>query len=66
MNKTVSYMVNTSVDDMRSSLECAECEKRLNIHTLRAALEVVTRRGEKTKAKMLASYIKKLEKGAKK
>lgn len=61
MNKSVSHLVNTSVEDLRSALECAG---RLNIHTLQAALEVVERRGEKTKAKMLRSAITRAERKA--
>ena len=56
-SEQVSSLINTSVDDMQSGLWSYN-----NLDVLRAALRTVKRRGEKTKAKILASKIRKLEK----
>lgn len=53
---SVSMLVNTSVDDMRSSLNFED-----DIEVIRKALRVVERRGEKTKATMLLRKLKKME-----
>lgn len=59
MAKDASNLVNTSVEDMQSGLWNYGAE---DLTTLREALKIATRRGEKTKAKILAAKIKKLEK----
>ena len=56
----VSWLTNTSVQDLQSSLSCAEANDELNIDVLREAYRLVTRRGEFTKAKLLDRYIRKL------
>lgn len=65
MNKSVSWLVNTSVQDMQSSLSCAEVNGDLDLDFLREALKVVIRRDEKTKMKILERYIRKLDEGQK-
>jgi len=56
----VSWLTNTSVQDLQSSLSCAEANDELNIDVLREAYRLVTRRGESTKAKLLDRYIRKI------
>ena len=56
----VSWLTNTSVQDLQSSLSCAEANYELNIDVLREAYRLVTRRGESTKAKLLDRYIRKI------
>jgi len=53
--------INTSVDDLRSSLSCAETNgsRIFNSAVLQKAFDAVSRRGEKTKARLLQQYIKK-------
>lgn len=53
--------INTSVDDLRSSLSCAEANgtRIFNSAILKKAYEAVTKRGEKTKARLIQQYIKK-------
>ena len=62
MNKNIREqaldLVNTSVQDMQSGLY-AYGKSRLAI--LRYAHKTVVRRGEKTKAKILAAHIKKVQ-----
>ena len=62
--RQVASLINTSVEDMNSSLNCNPGYYELPV--LKKALEVVNRRGEKTKAKILDSKIRKLEKDAEK
>jgi hypothetical protein len=61
MRKAVSDLVNTSVEDMRSSLACAEANGTYSFNSavLQMAYEVVSKRGEKTKARIIQRYIKK-------
>lgn len=56
----VNNLVNTSVQDMQSGMWAYEF-KDLNV--LRAALKVVEKRGEKTKARVIETKIRKLQKG---
>jgi len=53
--------INTSVDDLRSSLSCAEANNSriFNSAVLQKAFDAVSRRGEKSKARLLQQYIKK-------
>lgn len=53
--------VNTSVEDLQSSLACAEANGSyiFNSAVLQKAFNVVARRGEKTKASLILRYIKK-------
>lgn len=53
-------LVNTSVEDMQSSLWFYTTREHWQI--LCTALMIVNKRGEKTKSKILKSKIKKLEK----
>ena len=57
----VSRLVNTSADDMASSLHCAEVNGDLDIEVLREALKVVIAKGMATKVRILQRYIRKLE-----
>jgi hypothetical protein len=58
-----SHLVNTSIDDMRSSIQCAEINgSPYSIEHLKLALVIVMRRGEKTKTELLEAVIKKYEK----
>jgi hypothetical protein len=55
----------TSVDDMKSSLECAMSNETLNKKTLQKARILADQRGDKTRVKILDRFIRKLEKGKK-
>lgn len=57
MRERVSWLVNTSVEDLRSSLNFEEDQA-----VIRKALKVCKDRGEKTKATMLERKLKKMEK----
>ena len=57
-----SYLINTSVQDMQSGLWGYD---KSSLAVLRYAHKLTVRRGEKTKANILAAHIKKLEKGKK-
>ena len=59
MAKSATNLVYTSVQDMQSSLHSWGVE---DLPLLRAALSIATKRGEKTKVKILSAKIKKLEK----
>lgn len=60
--KDAANLVNTSVQDMQSSLGCVA----YSYSVLQKALEITTRRGEKTKALLLKRHINKvLRTGAK-
>ena len=61
MKDRVSSLIYTSVQDMQSSLSCAETNGELKIEVLREALRVATNMQEITRAKILARYIRKLE-----
>lgn len=57
------HLVNTSVEDMKNSIECAESNGQpYTIYCLSLALGVVTKRKEITKAKFLTAKIKNYEK----
>jgi hypothetical protein len=56
-------LVNTSVEDMKASIECAEAhDQSYSIYCLSLALAIVTKRNEMTKAKILLGKIDKYEK----
>ena len=59
--KAALDLVNTSVEDMQSSLACAESNGTyiFNSAVLQMAYEVVSRRSEKTKARIIQRYLKK-------
>jgi len=57
LQEQVNSLINTSVQDMQSGLWNYN-----DLDVLCAAFRRVTRRGEKTKAKILGAKIKKLEK----
>jgi hypothetical protein len=59
-----SWLTDTSIEDMKSSLDCAESEGQpYSVNILKQALATVTRRGEKTKARILETRIRKYERG---
>jgi len=60
----ISRLINTSVDDMISSLECAYKNGDLQQRELIEALMVVEKRNEKTKALIIERYLKRLAKEA--
>lgn len=57
----VNSLVNTSVEDMTSSLKCAENNKYDSFSSaiLKRAYDIVVKRGEKTKARVIKSFYKK-------
>jgi hypothetical protein len=55
-------LVSTSVDDLRSSLQFYEGDKPEDVLIVKHGLQICERRGEKTKAKMLASKLRKMKK----
>jgi hypothetical protein len=57
-----AYIVNTSVEDMKSSLDCAYRGGTLNQGLLLDALKIAESRGEKTKALIIERFLKKLVK----
>lgn len=59
MREQVDFLINTSVQDLQSSLDGYGKD---DIQLLRLAHRRVSRRGEKTKARVLATYIRKLTK----
>lgn len=64
MNKSIaskaSYLVNTSVEDMRSSLYCALANgEPISQLVLIESLNLVKRRVEKTKANIIKLYLRK-------
>ena len=61
--KAVSDLINSSADDLSSSLRCSKVNGNLDATVLQKALEICTRRCEKTKVKILNVYIKKMAKG---
>ena len=56
-NERISWLIDTSVQDMQSGLWGYN-----DVDFLKKALDVVEKRGEKTKAKVLKTRIRKLEK----
>jgi hypothetical protein len=63
MNKEVSGLVFTSVEDMKSTLQCSEDNGNLDLKVLHDARIVCARMGSgyKTKLKILLGYISRLE-----
>jgi hypothetical protein len=55
-------LVSTSVDDMQSSLPYFESKSQKSIQILEFALAICQRRGEKTKATLLARKLRKMKK----
>ncbi len=62
---SVSKLINTSFEDMRSSVLCMT-PAHYGLRVLKSAFENTMRRGEKTKANFLKAQIRKLEKAAEK
>ena len=58
-------LVSTSVDDLRSSLYFYEWNVKVDVKTIRLALQMCVRRREKTKASMLQRKLKKMEENIK-
>lgn len=54
-----SQLINTSVEDMKSSLKCAYEHGELKESVLLEAYQETSRRGEKTKAMILLSFLRK-------
>jgi len=63
MKEEISKLLNTSVDDMRSSLDCQFRNNTLTQRFLIDALLAAEKRKEKTKALIIEQYLKKLMKG---
>ena len=61
-SKEVNNLVNTSVNDMNSSLDCSFRNGSLRQGVLLDALMIVEKRHEKTKALIIERYLKKLVK----
>lgn len=57
IKELVLHLINTSVEDMQSSLGCNQYSKAV----LQAAFDAATEREEKTKAKILQRYLKKAQ-----
>lgn len=55
-------LVSTSVEDMNSSLNFYQFDEPTDVEIIMLALKIVTRRGEKTKVKILERKIKKMKK----
>lgn len=65
MSKNLSHLINTSIDDMKASLDCAECNNEpYSIQLLKEALRIAERRKEKTRIKILAGKIRRYERAA--
>ncbi len=56
-----NWLIYTSVEDMRSSLNCSWQEGRLDAEVLTIAISKAQKMGMNTKVKVLKSYLKKLE-----
>lgn len=59
----VSGLINTSFEDMKSSIKCMT-PAHYGLSVLKKAFLATMRRGEKTKANFLRAQIRKLEKDA--
>lgn len=59
--RQVALLANTSIEDMKSSLNCMPGHYGLSV--LRAVLKTAKRRNEKTRIRVIESEIKKLQKG---
>ena len=59
--RQVLDLANTSVEDMKSSLNCMPGHYSLLV--LQAVLKMAKRRKEKTRIRVIESHIKKLQKG---
>lgn len=62
MDKKIDIsFINTSVEDLRASISCAESNGYdiFNSAVLQKAYEACVKRGEKTKARLIQQYIKK-------
>jgi len=64
LNERVSWLVNTSVQDLHSSLHFYNSKSADDMEILKSALATCKRRGEKTKAKLLDSKMRKMERDA--
>ena len=59
MSSGASGLVYTSIEDMKTSLDCAEHnDRRYSIAILQQALNMSIKMGEKTRAKILQARIK--------
>lgn len=58
----VSQLINTSIEDMKSSLSCSEKNGDLSVEVLICARDVAIVKHESTRAKILNSYLIKLAK----
>lgn len=57
----VNFLINTSVEDMQSSLYNYKADEPEDVEIIRAGLKKCVKRGEKTKAKILQRKLKKME-----
>lgn len=57
-----NFLVNTSVEDMQSSLYSYTYLNISDVQTIRLGLAMCKRRGEKTKVKLLERKLKRMEK----
>lgn len=62
VNERVKDLINTSVDDMRSSLGFYKGDDPEDVEVVRLGLKRCVERREKTKAAMLNRWLKKMEK----
>lgn len=53
--------MNTSVDDMRSSIYFYKWDVKVDVQTIREGLKICEQRGEKTKATILSRKLKQME-----
>lgn len=52
-------LFNTSIEDMKSSLECSWSKGTLDRNVVMGAMMLSERNGEKTRAKILGTYLRK-------
>lgn len=62
VNERATYLVNTSVQDMTSGLYNYDGTDASDVETIRKALQICLKRGEKTKVTILRRKLKRMEK----
>lgn len=62
IERQVSYLVNTSVDDCKSTLRCARLHGGTKMEVLQAALAQSVERGNVTRSKIIGAEIRWQEK----
>ncbi len=58
-NRVAHAWLNTSVEDMRSSMDCQRRNGNLNIRALRRLYFMASMRGQKTRTAVAARFLKK-------